>query len=142
MDLLLNRGDNFAISEFKTIKINGREVQPYVMRFGEAIFVRTLSSDGDTTTHESKLRSNLKFGVFCNTKAAVPPQNVQAKSGVFLSSGEAVFAWLLEGDQEAAPYVIDGQSQTVFICDPKTNSNSGARSPGASTSSTRTETVH
>lgn len=133
-DLLENRGSQFVIADFKTVKINGVEAIPYNMKPGEVIFVRTMSEDGDSTSYESKLKSARKFGFACKSQGMAVPAGVQPKGAVSLSSGQAAFAWLLKDDKDAQPYMTNGQSKMVFVCDPN-NSNGAKKTLGARSTS-------
>ena len=99
-------------NDFKEVKVNGKVLQPYVLRKGQAIFFR--ADDGTGDYRMDYLRNGpLRRLISCELKGAAIPKGVKVSGAALLKFGEAVLA-----DPLDEAYKVPGQIFTYYICLP------------------------
>lgn len=111
MDLIFHRANQSAIAEFKSVKLNGEEMTPFVIQSGISILLHADNGSGDSMSVEEKLKSSNKTAILCNQEAVGIPPGITIDKVISLSSGQGAFARTV--DQQ---FQINGNWITFFIC--------------------------
>lgn len=99
-------------NDFKEVKVNGKVLQPYVLRKGQAIFFR--ADDGTGDYRMDYLRNGpARRLISCELKATAIPRGIKVSGAALLKFGEAVLADPLEEEYKVADQIF-----TYYICLP------------------------
>lgn len=126
--------DESVIAEFKSVKLNGQEMTPYILTPGRAVFVNAEKSSGDSTPLDQKLKSLDRVAVICEGRNAIPfLSNYRLARVISLEAGQAAF--LMPVDKE---FVVDNKSITMFLCPQREAQHRRLSPTKSSTTITRT----
>jgi hypothetical protein len=102
-------------NDFKEVRVNGQVLQPYILRKGQAIFIR--ADDGTGDYRMDYLRNGPeRRAISCELKATAVPKDIKdikVSAAALLKFGEAVLAYPLEDE-----YKVAGQRFNYYLCLP------------------------